>query len=52
MHPSSERGDMSVPPRPEKRYILPLRTAEAVPTRGVGAVERDLVERFGVAELG
>lgn len=28
---------MSTPPRPLKRYILPLRVAEAEPTRGGGA---------------
>jgi hypothetical protein len=43
--PSSSIGAMSMPPRPEKRYILPFSTADALPTRGVGAEETALVSK-------
>ena len=32
-------GAMAIPPRPEKRYILPFKVVAAAPTRGVGEVE-------------
>jgi hypothetical protein len=44
--PPSSIGAMSVPPRPENMYILPLSTAEALPTLGLGAEETDFVSRF------
>ena len=43
--PSSSIGAMSMPPRPEKRYILPFNTADALPTRGVGAEETSFVSK-------
>ena len=45
--PFSSTGAMSTPPRPEKMYKASLRTAEAVPTRGLGAELVLFVEWFG-----
>jgi hypothetical protein len=44
--PCSSIGAISMPPRPEKRHILPSSTADALPTRGVGAEEIALVSKF------
>jgi hypothetical protein len=36
IQPFSSIGAIARPPRPEKRYILPLRVVDAEPTRGEG----------------
>jgi hypothetical protein len=47
MQPFSSTGAMASPPRPEKRYIFPLRAVEAEPTRGEGDWDvAELTERI------
>jgi hypothetical protein len=49
--PCSSTGAMASPPRPEYRYILPSRVAEAVPTREDGEAEVPFVSSIGWAAI-
>lgn len=42
-------GAISTPPRPENKYILPLRAADALPTLGLGAEEVERVSKLAAS---